>query len=358
MKILYIVMGDLSRVDSGSGLRPKCMYDAFLERGHTLYVLSGYQGRHEGNKRRAEVEKAKQWVEENRPDLCYIESSTYPMIHRCDYDMIRYLAKKKIPTSYFYRDIYRVIPGLVTKKRKDLTGRLKDLYLDLMQKYTDHILHKVDIVYFPSQRFTNYFHYKRMELLPPAGQWKDIPSHPATKTCIYVGGVSEFYGYPLMMEAFRILNADTIRYKLILVCREAEYKTIAAGQELPQWLEVHHASGKALEPLYARADAGLLALGYNEYSHLCIGIKLFQYISYGLPVVSTNVETMGKIIRENHFGELAEPDPQSYADAIRRLLDDDEKRADYRRRMGQALREKHLWVHRVDRIVEDLVTDR
>lgn len=353
MKVLYIVLGDLNRKDSGSGVRPNCMLRAFQERGHELYVLSGSQNIGDGTIRREAVKKAKEWVEANRPDFCYIESSTYPIMHSCDYGMIRYLHRKKIPTSYFYRDIYRILPNLVNK-RAGLKNRVKDYFLGLLQKYTDHMLRRVDVVYFPSDRFTRYFNYKRMELLPPAGEVMPVQEHPVTNTCIYVGGVSDFYGFPLMMEAFRILNADGIKYRLILVCREKEYRAAYGGQTVPEWLEVHHVSGKDLEPLYARADLGLLALRYNEYSHLCIGIKLFQYVGYGLPVLSTNVYTMAKIIRENDFGEVAEENAEDYAAAIQRMLGDREKLGEYRRAMRKNMEEKHLWVHRVDKIVADM----
>lgn len=353
MKVLYIVLNDLNRKDSGSGVRPNCMLNAFLERGHEVYVLSGSQDIKDGKARREAVQKARQWVKENTPDFCYIESSTYPIMHSCDYRLIRYLARKKIPTSYFYRDIYRILPNQVSK-REGLKNRIKEWGLSLLQKYTDHVLHKIDVVYFPSERFTNYFRYKRMELLPPAGELCFPETFADTNTCLYAGGVSPFYGFPLMMDAFRLLNKDGVRYKLILVCREKEFRQVYCEKELPPWLEVHHVSGDDLVALYRRSDIGLLALHDTEYANLCIGIKLFQYVGYGLPVVSTNVYTMGKIITENGFGEVAEETAEAYAAAIAGMLSDRDRLNHYRRTMKKNMEEKHLWVHRVDKIVEDM----
>ena len=108
------------------------------------------------------------------------------------------------------------------------------------------------------------------------------------------------------MDAFHILNKDEEKYKLILVCREKEYKEFFKEREIPEWLELHHASGDELVPLYAKADLGLLALEKNAYSRFQIAIKLYQYVSFGLPVVSTNVEAMTQIINENSFGTVAE----------------------------------------------------
>lgn len=358
MKILYIVLGDLNRVDSGSGVRPNCMFNALLERNHEVYVLSGSQNLNMRKLRREQIKKAKEWVRSNKPDLCYIESSTYPIIHHCDYSMLRFLKRNGVPTSYFYRDIYRIIPNVVQKKRKGIKNKIKDTFLTLLQRYTDHQLHKIDIVYFPSDRFTDYFSYKRMELLPPAGEVKvNSIGRELTNTCLYVGGVSEFYGFPLLMEAFEILNTEKVKYKLILVCREAEFKNICKIDPLPQWLEVHHVSGKDLEPLYEKSDIGLLALGDNVYSNLCIGIKLFQYIGYGLPVLSTKVYTMGKLINENGFGMTCDYDAKSYANAIEDMLKSRENLDKYRKTMLKNMDDRHLWVHRVDKIVSDLVPD-
>ena len=355
MKILYIVIGDLSIVDNGAGVRPNCMLNAFIKRKHEIYVLSGSQNLNMRKSRAEEIRKAKKWVTENSPDLCYIESSTYPIIHHCDYSMIRFLKRRKIPIGYFYRDIYRILPNIVQKKRSGIKNRVKDLFLSLLQKYTDFQLKNADIVYFPGKRFTDYFSYRRMELLPPAGEIKvNSAGRKITNTCIYVGGVSSFYGFPLLMETFKILNAKETKYKLILVCRENEFRTNYQEDSIPDWLEVHHVSGRDLEPLYERADIGLLALKYNVYSHLCIGIKLFQYVGYGLPVLSTNVHTMGNIIRENCFGKTCDDNPEDYARAITEMLSNRDSLDKYRVSMMKSMEDRHLWVHRVDKIVEDL----
>lgn len=353
MKILYIIIGDLGRSESGSGLRPNCMYHAFLERGHEVYVLSGYQGRKEGKLRDAEVKKAIEWAEENNPDLCYIESSTYPMIHSCDYKMIWYLAKKGIPTSYFYRDFYRRFKDLFPR-RKGFINTIKEYYLDFMQWRTDRILRKLSLIYFPSKECFQYFNYKNMKALPPAGSVDFLPEHINRKICIYVGGISDFYGFPLLIDTFTILNKGEEEYKLILVCREAEFKKRGLTN-IPSWLSIYHVSGKSLEPLYEQSDLGLLTLTENAYSNLAIGTKLFQYLSYGLPVLSTDVEAMSSIITENNFGEVAEYDAELFAKAIREILSDDNKLNDYRQAIKEKITNNHLWVHRVDQIIDDLI---
>lgn len=355
MRVLYITYVNVGSVSSGSGLRPNCMYQAFSERGYDVHLVSGFCGRGEEKQRKEEVQKAINWVEEKLPDYCYIESPTYPILFQCDYDLIRYVHGKKIPMGYFVRDCYRKFPELFPR-RTGLVNKLKDAYLDFMQWRTDRILKLMDVVYFPSERMFRYFSYANMKTLPPAGEKCVQIAHENHKTCIYVGGLSPRYGSSLLAQTFTLLNQNGERYPLILVCREEEYqKEKHLFGENPHWLEVHHASGKELEPLYAKADLGLLVLEPNDYTHMAIGTKLFQYLKYGLPVLSSEVETMKKLIAENHFGETAPYDAQAFAAAIRRLLNDDKNLAEVRETAISSLERAHLWVHRVDQITEDLL---
>ncbi len=353
MKVLFISYVDFGAAESGSAVRPQQMYRAFVERGHEVKLLSGSIGRGCGRTRKEAVDRILAWLDGERPDLCYIESPTYPLLHECDYALIRRLCAMKIPTAYFCRDFYRRFPALFPR-RTDALGRLKELYLDFMQGRTDRLLRRVDIVYFPSAACTKMFSYRRMLPLPPAGE-DHVPSpHTNNKTCIYVGGISERYGLPLLLRSFEILNSGDGCCRLILVCREGEYEQERERIGEHEWLTVCHASGAALEPLYAQADVGLLPFRHDPYMELAVGVKLFQYLSYGLPVLSTDVEAMRELIEADGLGLTAHDDPESYAAAIRSLLDDDERLASVRERAVRALRERHLWVHRVDRIVREL----
>lgn len=354
MTVLYIAYIDLNDIASGSGVRPYCMYRAFQERGYELHLLSGVCGRGFGAARRAAVRETVNWLRNNRPDFCYIESSTYPILNQCDYSLIRLLHRKKIPTAYFYRDFYRKFPNLFPR-RSGFRNRLKESYLDFLTWKTDRVLRLVDIVYFPSEACTKLFHYQRMNALPPAGDIRFLPLHPNRKTCIYVGGISERYGIHLLIQTFMLLNqGEKDNYHLILVCRESEYAHAAGIIGQHPWLEVYHKSGSELEPLYAQADIGLFLQKPNQYANLAVGIKIFQYLSYGLPVIATEADSINGLIRENGFGETVPYDPKAFAAAIERMLNEPGALESCRETAKKSFIQKHLWVHRVDQIAENL----
>ena len=360
-RLLYIVHGNIGQVTSGSGVRPTAMYRAFLERGWEVHLLSGYCGRGEGKQRKAEVRKAVAWMRENRPAFCYIESSTYPIMYHCDYALIRLMRREGIPTAYFYRDCYRRFPKLFPR-RKGFVNRLKETWLDILQWRTDRVLRNVDIVYFPSEGTFQYFSFRDMRSLPPAGELSGVSPDAAfppegPRASIYVGGVSVNYNYDtrMLLEAYSILNRDGAHYPLILVCREGEFENAFPDYEIPPWLELRHASGKDLEPLYAKASLGLLVSFRTEYSKMAVAVKLFQYVGYGLPVLFTDDEAMKKLIDENGFGRTAPHDAAAFAAAAKALLDDTEALRRFRQSALKSLTEKHLWVHRVDQIAADLL---
>lgn len=103
MNILYITYVDMNNITSGSSVRPVRMYQAFLDEGHSVKLLSGQCGRNDEPARKKAVLEIMDWLENHRPDLCYIESPTYPIMFQCDYDLIRKLHKMHVSTGYFCR---------------------------------------------------------------------------------------------------------------------------------------------------------------------------------------------------------------------------------------------------------------
>lgn len=75
----------------------------------------------------------------------------------------------------------------------------------------------------------------------------------------------------------------------------------------------------------ASADLGLQAqlnVGLNSY--YCAPIKLFQYLSVGLPVIGSNFPGMLDVIEKNHVGVCVNPESEDeIAAAINRVLGDD-----------------------------------
>ena len=354
MDILYVTYTDLEKVSSGSGIRPARMYQAFIDEGHSVKLLSGECSRGKETARKNAVFEIMEWLKDHRPDLCYIESPTYPILFQCDYDLIRKLHKMHIPIGYFYRDFYRKFRDLYPR-RKGFGNALKEWYLDFLQRKTDRVLKLADVVYFPSESCFKWFDYKNMKALPPAG-FNHLLEHKAENhTIIYVGGISEHYNGDMLLDAIQELYQRDPRCRLILVCREEEWTNMEHPCKNAPWLEVHHVSGNALAPLYARASAAIIGKKENEYNALAISVKIFEYMSFGLPqVIFDNVES-GKLLRKEKIGIPVAPTATAMADALEQLLNDKQLYVEYQANIRDALLNRHLWNHRVQKIIADLI---
>ena len=353
LQILYITYVDFEKASSGSAVRPGKMYRAFLEEGHEVKLLTGSQDRKHREQRRAAVEEVSAWLDGNRPDLCYIESPVQPILWAFDRKLIRKIHNKGIPIGYFYRDFYWMFPDLYPR-RENLSGRVKDSYLLLLQRITDRLLKKADIVYFPSATAAAYFSFRDMRPLPPAGEIKPVSEVREENTCIYVGGISIDYGGAELLRAFQLLNGQGKQYRLILCCREKERKDLPEELVSAPWLEIHHTSGEGLEPLYARASLAAFPVQKNAYTDISVNIKLFEYISHGLPVASTDVNAVAELVEAYGVGRVSGDSPEEMADNIRHMLQDREQLRIWSENAETCIREHGLWIHRVRTVVSDL----
>lgn len=357
MLILYITYIDFDSEASGSGMRPQRMYRAFLEEGHQVKLLACRQGTLKNRApRQKAVAEISRWLEENRPDICYIESPVYPILWKFDRDLIRKIHRMGVPMGYFYRDFYRKFPKQFPH-RAGLANAVRDTALDALQRITDKTLENMDIVYFPTQESFQLFGYKDMRALPPGGDDFLERSDPEERRCIYVGGVLNQYAGEMMLRAFAMLNAGEDRYPLTLVCREKEWARISDELKGADWLDVHHASGEELIPLLSKASAGLLIGKKDEiysYFDYTYSIKLFEYLGYGLPVVYVHNAPTDRFVTENGMGIGADCTPENFARGVRELFADKERYGTFRENARNTLRSGNTWNHRACQAVREL----
>ncbi len=356
MLVLYINYVDMETAVSGSSVRPQKIYEAMIQAGYTVKMLFGSQNRGETSKRKERICEINEWLNTNKPDFCYIESPVYPILLRQDRELIKRISKLGIPIGYFYRDFYRKFSDLFPK-RKGINGFLKEIYLDYLQKKTDVLLKDCSIVYFPSELCFSLFDYKTMKALPPAGEIidnNDLCNYDL-KTLVYVGGVSELYGFRNLIEAFDLLNKKGNLYKLLVVCRKNEWEKVSSSLKQRDWLTVFHLSGNELASVYKKAAAGIITKPQNKYNNMAVSVKLFEYISYGIPIISTHSNATDRIINKFNIGITVDDMPEAIANGVLKLLADDEAIKFYRNNTQIALQNNCQWIHRVKQVEKDLL---
>lgn len=351
MIILFINYIDSNKLISGSSVRPAKILQAFKESGHDIIMLTGEQT---DKNRISNIKEFEIKIREIRPDICYIESPTYPIIRHQDRKLISRIHKMNIPIGYFYRDFYRKFPEQFPH-RKDFNGIIKELGLGFLQFLTDRVLNSCDIVYFPSIEATSFFNYNCMRALPPAGENHIEYGKKLNHVGIYVGGVSVPYDINLLMDTFHELYKQDTSYKLILVCRKDEWEMINHPYKDAKWLEVHHASGSDLVPYYREASfAFVIPDAKFAYNQFAVSVKTFEYISYGIPVIAVNCTALKKIVENEKIGIAVEANVNSFVNAVQYISCNQETYDTWIENVKESLIKRNLWKHRVDSIINDL----
>jgi glycosyltransferase involved in cell wall biosynthesis len=357
----------LRQQTSGSAVRPVKILEAFQifaeKHGFEMISIHG-----ETNERKKAFEDL--YKNENPEDFlfCYMENATIPIwlsdddhLPRkpfIDLKFLKYLHKNNIPLGVFYRDIYWKFNSLYKVKPiiKQAMRFLFRIELAMYKKYSK-------IFYLPSIYMNKYVGEKDEKVtdLPPGGVdllllGKKIKPETNISQAIYVGGINPRYGIYDTLKAFEELNQTKTKIKLILICRKEEFSTY---QELmkpylnKEWIEIHHAFGEQLLPFYERADFGIVPIKRDTYNDFAVAVKLFEYISYGLPVLATNCLAQTDIVEKSKLGIIVPDNSEDILNGLKEMSDL-KCQEQYRENVKEALLNEHLWIHRVEKVYNTL----
>lgn len=277
----------------GSAIRPRRMLDAIGELGLDVLEITG-----DSRQRVAGLRELKRRLAAGRrARAAYFENASIPTLiadpdhlpHRPDVDLriLRLLKRHRVPVGYFYRDIYWRFERYV-----QTVGRPMAVAMRLLYRAELLVLRwGVDVMFLPSLRMGEHVPHlpeERFAALPPGARDRPLPLPGEPFTVLYVGGIGEYYRIHALLEAAR----STEGVHVIICTREEEWQKHRADYEelLTDRVEVVHASGTALEELYARAHVCSLVMAPDSYRDFAAPVKLYEYIGYGRPILST-VET-------------------------------------------------------------------
>ena len=354
---------------AASMLRPLAMRRAFADLGYRVMNVTGYAAQ----RRRAMTRVRAALAAGARIEFVYSENATIPNalteprhlpVHPLlDAAFFRHCRRSGVPVGVFYRDVYWRFPRFREGINPVLEAGLQAAYRSELMAFERVGLH----LFLPSQAMARHVPHVdpvRMSALPPGA-----PDVAATRRdsdgrddggdedgkeldLLFVGVLQDNYRLDACLRAV----SATPGTRVTLCVRQETWETsrdhyaplLPAGRA-----QVVHRSGVELEPLYRRADLGVLFTEPNPYWDFAVPYKLYEYLAHELPVIAVRGTQTGRLVEEMGIGWVLSYDAGALGDLLRHLREAPEEIEAVRRRMREVLPDQ-TWQARARTVVQVL----
>lgn len=177
------------------------------------------------------------------------------------------------------------------------------------------------------------------EELSPLLKLKNVRS----KIC-YVGGITANRGVREIVHAMKLVQSDV---RLELAGTFVEASVASEVRQYDGWGRVDElgfVDRAGVRELLGRSIAGLVTL-HPAINYLdSLPIKMFEYMSAGIPVIASNFPLWREIIEGNDCGLCVDPmDPESIAKAVDFLVDNPGQAAKMGNNGRRAVQQRYNW---------------
>jgi glycosyltransferase involved in cell wall biosynthesis len=88
---------------------------------------------------------------------------------------------------------------------------------------------------------------------------------------------------------------------------------------LPGWLRIHRGSAAEIHALLPDVMATVIPRPRSAYNDLALPVKLYEYLSYGRPLLVTDCTEQARVVADAGAGIVTPDEPTAMADAIGRM---------------------------------------
>ncbi|MEH7384299.1 glycosyltransferase family 4 protein [Bacillus sp. JJ1521] len=163
---------------------------------------------------------------------------------------------------------------------------------------------------------------------------------------LYIGGITKLRGIEEMVEAMGIVN-QTIDSTLALAGKFSPESLEDEMKSHPDWRYINHVgwlTRNEVKEQLSKSSIGLVLLRPEPRYVVSYPIKLFEYMSAGVPVIASNFPLWKGIVEGKNCGLCVDPlDPKSIADAIIWILQHPEEAKKMGENGRKAIENKYNW---------------
>lgn len=184
-------------------------------------------------------------------------------------------------------------------------------------------------------------------LVPPGGRLRSNSARasPESKRVVYMGTVSYREHVDLFIQSIPFIRERCVRARFFATRKgEDVYKIRSLCKELG--VEVSWFWMPNEDDLFAflgSCAVGVLPSSYDKARAMGTPIKLFDYMSAGLPVVANDIGGWSRIIKEEKVGILTKDNPSDFSSSLIQLLQDGDLRRELSFNAIRSVREKYNW---------------
>lgn len=260
-----------------------------------------------------------------------------------------------IPIFIFIPDGYQLFPEIFPR-----IG-LKVKLLDWGWKQSIKAYHTVaNSLLYPSLTLASYFSHQSNThndvLLPaglPAREKTSLPWNPPE--VVYIGTANFRYGSDLLLSAMEQVVAQYPSVQCRFITSKSDFLSNHPVR-YASWLKIESHTFDQLPEIMKHATIGVIPLRQNSYNHLAVPVKLFDYMSFGLPMVVTNCDETSKLVRKLNVGVVVEDNVDSLASGILQLLRNPPLAEQLGQNGYQAVQTEHSWSHRAHDLLNMIET--
>jgi len=314
-----------------------------------------------GKERKDKIKRVRNLINKGvKFDFMYSESSTYPTMltepHHLpthpflDFSFFNLCKKNNIPIGLFYRDVYwnskEVMRFNVLKQWYSIFFHIIDILL--YNKF-------IDKMFFPHIKMREYVSFLKSDMLY-TNLYPGSDSINSKLICnnkvLYVGSVNpQLYDVSQMLKAFNKTNVE-----LILCCREREWIIFKDyyNNYLSQNIKIIHLNTYNIKDIYQKISYSIIYLEPKVYRKFAMPYKLFEYLSYEKPIITSKGTAVCEFVELNNIGFSINYDSTS----LKQFLMNLPSKKEYEKKIEniKKIKKKNLWESRAKQIVQDLTT--